>query len=180
MWQHERVRARKSWQIVALALCLGGAAPVGCGGGDAAVVAQAWPAGLARPADAAEAERLKQQGTAWTNTQARQLYLERVATIAAEDATWRAEGLAAAERARRAYTIRHAARMTARAMMADPAEVALLQERDREKYGDPDGPTFAWLVERARAKGLSGDAVYESIVDSAQRTDGDVNRAAGL
>lgn len=162
-----------------VALCLGAAAPVGCGGGED-VVAQPWPVGLAKPADAAEAERLKQQGVSWTNGQVRQLYLERVATIAGEDAKWRADGVAALERARRAFTIRYEARMTSRAMMGDAGEVKLLQERDREKYGNPDGPTLEWLVERARAKGLEGDAVYESIVESAQRTEAAVNKAMGL
>lgn len=180
MWQDERVRAQKLLERVVLALCLAGAAPVGCGGADEAAVAQPWPAGLPKPADEAEAERLKQQGTTWTNGQARQLYLERVATIAGEDARWRAEQVPAEERARRAYGVRRAARMTARAMMGDPAEVKLLQERDREKYGDPDGPTLEWLIERARAKGLAGDAVFESIVESAQRTDAGTNRSAGL
>lgn len=179
MWQHERVRARKLLEIGVAALCLGPLTAVGCGG-DEAVVAQPWPAGLAKPTDVAEALRLKQQGISWTNGQVRQLYLERVATIAGEDATWRADGVAAAERARRAFTIRRDARLTARAMMGDPAEVKLLQERDREKYGDPDGPTLEWLVERARAKGLAGDAVYESIVESAQKTDAGANRGAGL
>jgi hypothetical protein len=179
VWQHELVRARKLLEIVVVALCLGAAAPVGCGGGED-VAAQPWPAGLAKPADAAEAQRLKQKGTSWTNSQARQLYLERVATIAGEDATWRADGVAAEERARRAFTIRHEARLTARAMMGDAAEVKLLQERDREKYGTPDGPTFEWLVERARAKGLAGDALYESIVESAQKTDAGVSRGMGL
>lgn len=180
LWQHARVRAWKRLGVLVLALCLGGAAPVGCGGaGGEVMVAQAWPEGLAKPADAAEAERLKQQGTSWTNSQARQLYLERVAAIAGEDARWRAERVPAEERARRAFGLRRAARMTSRAMMADAAEVTLLQERDREKYGGPDGPTFEWLVEKARAKGLEGDALFESIVESAQRTDGDVNRATG-
>jgi hypothetical protein len=65
-------------------------------------------------------------------------------------------------------------------MMSDPAELAALQERDRAKYGNPDGPTFEWLLERARAKGLEGDAAYLSIVESAQRTDASVNKGLGF
>ncbi|HEY8376312.1 MAG TPA: hypothetical protein VIK91_07485 [Nannocystis sp.] len=172
----------RSWRRLragVLALCLGGAALAGCAREEATTV-EAWPAELPRPHDAAEAERLKQAGTRWTNRQARQVYLERVATIAEEDAKWRAEGLPASERAKRAFTIRHEARMTARAMMSDPAELAALQARDRAKYGNRDGPTFEWLVERAREKGLQGDAIYESIVESAQRTDASLNQSLGF
>lgn len=181
LWQDGRVRPwRHRLRIGLLALCLGSAALAGCTCEDATTTAEAWPEGLPRPGDRAEAERFKQAGTRWTNRQARQVYLERVATIAGEDAKWRAEGLPAAERAQRAFAIRHEARMTARAMMSDPVELAALQERDRAKYGDPDGPTFEWLVERARAKGLEGDAIHESIVESAQRTDQAVNQGLGF
>ena len=178
------MRWRPIARRVALTLCLA-ATSSGCtsGAGEGEVAgapAAAWPAGLARPADAAEAERLKTSGTRWTNQQSRQLYLERVAEIAGADAKARADGVTAEERARRAFATRHAARMTARAMMSDPSEVAALQERDRAKYGDPDGPTFEQLVEKARAKGLEGDALYESIVESAQRTDAGTNRGMGL
>lgn len=179
MMRSMRLRA---WARAGLvALCLQGP-QVGCGGERevAFAPAEAWPAGLARPQDAAEAERLKAGGTRWTNTQARQLYLERVAGIAGEDAELRATGASAEARARRAYETRRAARHTARAMMGDPAEVELLRARDAEKYGDPAGPSFEWLLEKARAKGLEGDAAYESIVESAQRTDAATNRGVGL
>ena len=70
--------------------------------------------------------------------------------------------------------------MTARAMMSDPAELAALQERDRAKYGNPDGPTFDWLLERNQAKGLAGEAAYLAIVESAQKTDANVNQSLGF
>lgn len=174
---------RRIARDMVLALCLGAVASAGCsreGSEVAAAPAEPWPAGLAKPADVAEAQALKSAGTSWTNKQARQLYLERVATIAGADAKWKAEGLPAEDRARRAFAARHAARMTARAMMGDPSEVAALQERDRAKYGDPDGPSFELLVEKARAKGLTGDAIFESIVESAQRTDAGTNQSVGL
>jgi hypothetical protein len=172
----------RSWLRFALvALSLAGPAPTGCSREQAAPVEEpAWPEGLPRPQDAAEAERLEQAGTRWTNRQARQLYLERVAGIAAEVEAWQKQQIPAEEQARRAYQVRHDARMTARAMMSDPAELAALQERDRAKYGDPDGPTFEWLLERARGKGLEGDAAYLSIVESAQRTDASVNQGLGF
>lgn len=169
----------RSWLRFGLvALCLAGPALGGCSREDAAV--EAWPEGLPRPQDAAEAERLAQAGTRWTNRQARQLYLERVASISGELEKWQAAQLPVEEQARRAFEIRYAARRTARAMMADPAEVAALQERDRAKYGDPDGPTFDWLLERAHAKGLEGESAYRSIIESAQRTEAGVNQGLGL
>ncbi|WAS92668.1 hypothetical protein [Nannocystis punicea] len=167
------------WPRFALvALCLTGPALAGCS--REAPTVEAWPEGLPRPQDAAEAERLEQAGTRWTNHQARQLYLERVAAIGGEVERWKAEQIPVEEQARRAYQLRHDARMTARAMMSDATELGALQERDRAKYGNPDGPTFEWLIERARAKGLEGDAAYQSIVESAQKTDAAVNKGMGF
>jgi hypothetical protein len=94
-----------------------------------------------------------------------------VTTIAASNEQWKREGAPALERARRASEVRHKARITCRAMMADPLEVKDLQKRDQEKYGNPDGPTFEYLVESLRKKGVTGDAAYESIIESSQRTD---------
>lgn len=177
LWHHGPVR---SWLRFALvALCLAGPAVAGCSR-EAPATEEAWPEGLPRPKDVAEAERLEQTGTRWTNGQARQLYLERVAAIAGEVETWKARQIPAEEQAHRAYQIRRDARMTARAMMSDPAELAALQERDRAKYGDPDGPTFEWLLERNKAKGLEGEAAYLAIVESAQRTDAGVNQGLGF
>jgi hypothetical protein len=65
-------------------------------------------------------------------------------------------------------------------MMKDAADVDALKARDQAKYGSPDGPTFEWLVTHEQQKGLSGDAVYEAIVESAQKTDRAVNEAFGL
>lgn len=64
-------------------------------------------------------------------------------------------------------------------MMADPAELELLQARDMVKYGNPEGPTFEFLVERLRNSGLEGEAVYEAIVDNSYRTDAELNRKLG-
>ncbi len=166
---------------MALVLAVGAPVFVGCEASERAVAAgDPWPAGLAKPGSAAEASALRAQGAAWTDRQVRQLYIERVAEIGPRDATLAAEGLAAEPRALAAYQARHHARMTARAMMQDTAGVAALRARDLEKYGAPDGPSFTYLVERAQAKGLVGDAVYLSIVDSAQKTDAATNRSLGL
>jgi hypothetical protein len=174
-----RLPMRRWW----LVLCLGAAAPtmVGCEASEPAVApTDPWPEGLAKPADAAEAEALRARGTVWTDRQVRQLYLERVAAIGPRDASLQAEGQSVEARARAAYQARHDARITARAMMQDPAAVEALRARDREKYGAPDGPSFEYLVERAGQKGLTGDAVYQSIIDSAQQTDAATNRSMGF
>jgi hypothetical protein len=131
------------------------------------------------PSSSAHVEALKKAGVAWDDGEVRAYYLRTVASIGPADAGWRREGVPAEERARRAFRIRHEARVTARAMMKDPAEVRLLEARDQQKYGHPDGPTFDELVARQKDKGLAGDAVYEAIVESAQRTDGLVNDLSG-
>jgi hypothetical protein len=65
-------------------------------------------------------------------------------------------------------------------MMADPVEVDLLRERDFQKYGSPDGPTFDYLVERLSRAGLAGDEIYEAIVDNSYQTDAELSRKLGL
>lgn len=132
------------------------------------------------PADAAEAERQREAGRAWSDREARAVYVCRARAIAAADAGWRAEGLDAEARARRAYAIRHEARLTGRAMMRNRAEVAALRARDAAAYGSRDGPSWQWLVERGREKGLRGDALYESIREGAAQTNDVVDAHLGL
>jgi hypothetical protein len=132
------------------------------------------------PESVAEAEKQKAAGARWDNARIREHYLALVSRIAPANEAWVKEGVPPEERARRAYQMRHDARLTARAMMGDPAEVADLQARDREKYGNPDGPTFEQLVESGKKKGRSGDALYQAIVESSQRTDNIVNEMFGL
>ena len=115
-----------------------------------------------------------------THAEIRQWYNDQVACIPTLAEQWTAQGLGAEERARRAYDIRHNARLRARAFMRNKDEVKLLQDRDLEKYGNPDGPTFEYLVEKNRNKGLRGDAVYEAIIQSADRTNKAYNRAYGV
>jgi len=132
------------------------------------------------PDSLAQVEALRQQGVSWTNEEVRLHYNRLVGTIGPANEKWKQEGLSAEERARRAYGMRHEARLLTRAMMSDAAEVEELRKRDLEVYGNPDGPTFEQLVERQRSKGVSGDAVYEAIIESAQRTNQAVNRWFGL
>jgi hypothetical protein len=114
-----------------------------------------------------------------TDAEIRQWYLDQVATLGPLNEKWLAEGLDAEERARRAYAIRHDARIEARDMMQSWTAVLALRMRDRVKYGNPNGPTFEYLVDKNKAKGLEGDAVYEAIVGSARRTNRAVNERHG-
>lgn len=132
------------------------------------------------PESSAQALGLKASGTAWTNAEIRAHYLVLVAAIEPANAHWRLDGISAEERAHRAFQMRHDARVTCRAMMSDAGEVAALEQRDQAKYGHPDGPRFEELVAHERAKGLTGDAVFEAIVASAQRTNSAVNEMYGL
>lgn len=138
------------------------------------------PSGKPVPTSVAQAEEMKRGGAEWANGDIRAAYLQMVAAIGPANARWKQENVPAEERARRAYQMRKDARLLARAMMKDPAAVELLRKRDVEKYGTPDGPMFDWLVERERQRGLAGDAVWEAIVESAQRTDRAVNEVFGL
>ncbi len=114
-----------------------------------------------------------------TNREIRSWYHKRVETIPEQDARWKRAGIPVEERALRVYEIRRRARLEARSMMADPADIEAVRERDRKKYGNPDGPSFEWLVERSRRRGKSGDTLYEEIIRGAPRTDAQVNSEFG-
>lgn len=124
--------------------------------------------------DASDAEK------AQTNAEIRQWYLELVSRIPALNREWLRRGLSAKERAEKAWSIRHDARLQSRAMMADAVEVELLRRRDAALYGHPDGPTFESLVDKLREAGLEDDAIYEAIIEGAYRTDSSINRSLGL
>jgi hypothetical protein len=132
------------------------------------------------PKDPAEARSLKAQGVRWTNEEIRDFYVRTNDGVPAQNEAWKAQGKSAEARARLAYEIRHNARLTSRAMMSSRLEVLGLQIRDFFKYLSVDGPSFDALVRAARKKGLTGDAVYEEIIGSAQRTNETVNRWTGV
>jgi hypothetical protein len=132
------------------------------------------------PESSAQIVELRRGGVDWTDAEIRAFYVRRVAAIGPADEQRKREGLPVAERARLAYQTRRDARLLARAMMKSTTEVDALRQRDLQKYGSPDGPTFESLVAHEQQKGLAGDAVYEAIVSSAQRTDRAVNEAFGL
>jgi hypothetical protein len=115
-----------------------------------------------------------------TNAEIRQWYIQRVSAIPQLNKDWIKQGLPLQARAEAAWRIRHEARIEARSMMTDPAEVELLRARDLAKYGRPNGPTFDFLVERLKEAGLEEDKIYETIIDNSYRTDAEFNRKLGL
>ena len=115
-----------------------------------------------------------------TNAEIRKWYLKEVALIHELNTQWLAEGVSAKERAKKAWRIRHEARLEARAMMADSEEVEMLEARDRLEYGSPNGPTFEFLIEECQETGLKGTAVYEAIIRGSYRTNRGVNEDLGL
>ncbi len=101
---------------------------------------------------------------------ARDWYHDRIADFAALDDAWKAQGLPLPERARRAFEMRHNARLGTREQQ--PKTTVLEYEvRDAGKYGDPDGPTFDQLVAKLTAKGKTLDQAYEAIIASSRRSD---------
>lgn len=115
-----------------------------------------------------------------SNAEIRQWYLHQTATIPMLNKEWIRQGITSPEqRARMAWSIRHEARLKSREWMT-PADRELVRARDAKVYGNPDGPTFEWLVAKNRAKGLKGDEVYEEIIHSAARTNESVNAGFGL
>lgn len=132
------------------------------------------------PESSAQIPELRRSGVDWTDGEIRAFYVRRVAAIGPADEQRKKDRVPVLERARLAFATRRDARLLARAMMKAAAEVEALRRRDQEKYGDPDGPTFDWLVAHEQQKGLTGDAVYEGIVASAQRTNRALNEVFGL
>ena len=62
-------------------------------------------------------------------------------------------------RARHAFFNRREARLKARTLMPDTADVQLLEARDLALYGRPDGPTFQHLFESLHAAALPADEI---------------------
>ncbi len=115
-----------------------------------------------------------------TNAEIRKWYLEQVAQIPELDEQWLANGFSAKERAKRAWQIRHEARLEARKMMANAEEVEMLRARDIAEYGNEDGPTFEFLIDECRKAGLKGNAIFEAIIKGSYRTNKGVNEKLGL
>jgi hypothetical protein len=80
------------------------------------------------------------------------------------------------ERALRAWRVRHDARGQARSMMENPFAIEDLRERDRQLYGNPDGPTFDQLIQESQRSGIRENEAYERIIRGSQKTNRDVNK----
>ncbi|MBB1488679.1 hypothetical protein [Oceanospirillum sediminis] len=110
-----------------------------------------------------------------TDCEIRVWYNYQVVAIPVINERWITTGLTLEERARRAFDTRHRARMNARYMMSSAEEMKALQARDMEKYGNPDGPTFEYLVQKSLNKGVDRDQAYKKIIASSARTDNGYN-----
>ena len=88
-----------------------------------------------------------------------------------------ATGVALENATRQVYQIRHNARLGLRGKMSQWIDRWVLEARDFLQYGNKDGPTFEFLVDKAKGKGLVGDAIYRYILGSAARTNEAVNTA---
>lgn len=115
-----------------------------------------------------------------TNLEVREWYLKRVARIPELNKKWLAQKMPLKERAKAAWKVRHDARLKAREMMTNPEDVRNLQRRDIDLYGNPDGPTFDFLVEKLQNEGLEGNDVYKAIIEDSYHTNAGVNKKLGL
>jgi hypothetical protein len=111
-----------------------------------------------------------------TNSDIRAWYQKRIAGISKLNQEWIAQGRSLEQRARRAWQIRHNARIEARSMMETAAEIEDLRRRDLRLYGNRDGPTFDQLVQENLNRGLRTNEVYERIINGAQTTNREVNK----
>lgn len=75
----------------------------------------------------------------------------------------------------RCHDIRHQARLTARETMSQWMSRAAIKLRDFWEYGNEDGPTFNFLMQKANAKGYYGDDAYKYIMSGSARTNAAVN-----
>ena len=67
-------------------------------------------------------------------------------------------------------------RIRAREMMENMKEVEMLRTRDVKFYGREDGPSFDYLVNKAREARLMGDEIYEFIIMASSRSNLEINR----
>ena len=53
------------------------------------------------------------------------------------------------------------------------------ENRNLDKYGKTEGPSFDDLFKKAKDKGLTDDEAYQSIIDSSKGTDPGTNKKYG-
>lgn len=110
-----------------------------------------------------------------TDCDIRVWYNYQVVAIPVINNRWIKTDISLKERAKRAYTLRHNARINARFMMSSAEEVKMLQARDMAKYGNPDGPTFDYLIAKSLNSGLTEQQAYQNMITSSARTDNSYN-----
>ena len=110
-----------------------------------------------------------------TNKQIREWYQQEVSRIPELGKKWASDGATLQDRAQRAWKIRHDARLRARSMMENPSEVEMLRERDRQLYGDPNGPGFEQLVAEGEEQGLAAEEIFLRIIEGSYRTNKNVD-----
>ncbi len=110
-------------------------------------------------------------GVPQTNCEIRLWYNFQIVAVGIINKKWEQDGIDLETRAHKAYEMRHEARVNARFMMQNKEEVRVLQARDMEKYGNPNGPTFEYLLKKNMDAGLTLADAYQSIIDSSSRTD---------
>ncbi len=110
-------------------------------------------------------------GVPKTDCEIRLWYNYQIVAVGVINEKWKQDGIDLKTRAHKAYEMRHEARVNARYLMQDEEAVKALQARDTEKYGNPDGPTFEYLLKKNTDKGLALEAAYQAIIDSSSRTD---------
>lgn len=106
-----------------------------------------------------------------TDCEIRLWYNFQIVAVGIINKKWVKDGIDLKTRAHKAYEMRHEARVNARFMMQNKEMVKTLQSRDMKKYGNPNGPTFDYLLKKSTAKGLTIEEAYQSIIDSSSRTD---------
>jgi hypothetical protein len=79
--------------------------------------------------------------------------------------------------AKKAYDIRHQAKINERAKMK-VGEAMILRARDMRVYGHPNGPNFQQVVQKEQRKG-KGD-IARSIINSAERTNKKWNNSKSI
>jgi hypothetical protein len=97
-------------------------------------------------------------------------YLLNAAQIREIDRDLRDQGVSPHQRAVRAYEHRRWARVVARSAMTTELRKHL-DDRDRDRYGQPDGPTFEQVIAHLSGKGVVHSELFEEVVRSASRTD---------
>ena len=107
------------------------------------------------------------------NTETRKVYTTGEQEIRAMIAQDQANGLSAEQTAKNAFERRNALRTWCRQLMADQAAAAGLNQTD---------PNLTWeqLMQKQAAKGNTGEAAYNAVIESSTRSRPSVNQSTGV